>query len=296
MMDDWDIATGVGVTALGAASARAIETHRPDAMIDDPYAEEFVRAARLPQPMPTTPEELAAMSPPGSWMPGWRYMGVRTRFFDDYLATALDAGLRQTVILAAGLDTRAFRLGWHEGSAVFEVDQPRVLSFKLSVLRRRQATPACRHRVVPVDLREEWAGPLRTAGFEPVAATAWLIEGLLPYLDADAERRLLTTVDALSAPGSQVAIEDARRIGQALSDDEYAASRERYGVDLRDLVHEDDPRVRDAAAMLGRLGWKVSTETITAAAERYGHPLDPALSVTTEASRFLVGERTAAAA
>lgn len=285
----WDIATSVGITALGVASARAIETHRPDALINDPFAELFVRAAALPAPMPTTPAELAAMSPPGSWMLDWRYMGVRTRLFDDFFDGALTAGLRQAVILAAGLDARAFRLGWPPDSVVFEVDQPQVLAFKLEVLAEHDAAPRCQHRPVPVDLRADWAAPLRAAGFDPAAPTAWLVEGLLPYLDPAAEQRLLATIDGLSAPGSRLAVEDAKKIGQTLPAEQYEAASEHWGVDLRTLVHEEDDR--DAAATLRGRGWTIIAEPIEQTAARYGHCLDPTLAPTIEASRFLTGER-----
>ncbi len=285
----WDIATSVGVTDLGVASARAIETHRSDALIDNPYAEAFVRAAKLPNPMPTTLEELAALSPAGSWMPRWRYMGVRTRFFDDFVERAWVAGLRQAVILASGLDTRPFRLAWPAGSVVFEIDQPGVLTFKMEMLGEQGAAPRCRHHPVPADLRENWTGPLRAAGFDPEEPTIWLVEGLLPYLEPAAEHRLLGTVDELSAAASHIAVEDARNISRTLPAEQYAASAQRWGVDLRTLVHEDGHR--DGAAALRDRGWVVVAEPIAAAAERYGYPLDPALAPTIEASRFVTGER-----
>ncbi|MCK9898432.1 class I SAM-dependent methyltransferase [Frankia sp. AgB32] len=287
--DDWDIVTGVGVTALGVASARAIETHRPDALINDPYAEAFVHAADLPRQLPTNLQELAGMPIPGEWLLMSRYMGVRTRFFDEYFAGAIAAGIRQGVLLAAGLDTRAFRLDWPADSVVFEIDQPRVLSFKLAVLGAQGARPAARHRLVPVDLRRDWAAPLHAAGHDPAQRTAWLAEGLLAYLDAAAEQRLLDTISTLSAPGSQVAVEDFGQVERLLSAGDLDVARQLWGIDLHSLVH-DEPG-RDAAAALRRLGWDVRTERSLATAQRYGHPVDPSIAGTFEASRFVTGER-----
>ncbi|MCL9794069.1 class I SAM-dependent methyltransferase [Frankia sp. AgKG'84/4] len=287
-MDDWDIVTGVGVTALGVASARAIESHRPDALINDPYAEAFVNAADLPQRLPTTMRELAGMPIPGDWLLMSRYLGVRTRFFDEYFDQAMAAGIRQIVLLAAGLDTRAFRLRWPAGSVVFEIDQPRVLSFKLAVLGAQGATPAARHRLVPVDLRRDWAAPLRAAGHDPAQRTAWLAEGLLAYLDAAAEQRLLGTISTLSAPGSHLAVEDFGQVEHLLSDGDLDVARQLWGIDLRSLTH-DEPG-RDAAAALRRLGWDVRTERSLVTAGRYGHPVDPSIARTFEASRFVTGE------
>ncbi len=290
-VDDWDIVTGVGVTALGVASARAIESHRPDALINDPYAEAFVRAADLPRRLPANPRELAGMAVPGDWLLMSRYIGVRTRFFDEYFERAMAAGIRQGVLLAAGLDTRAFRLHWPAGSVVFEIDQPRVLSFKLAVLGAQGATPAARHRLVPVDLRRDWAAPLRAAGHDPAQRTAWLAEGLLAYLDAAAEQRLLDTISTLSAPGSRVAVEDFGQVERLLSDEDLQVAGQLWGVDLRSLVH-DEPG-RDAAAALRRLGWDVRTQRSLAVAQQYDRPVDPSIAGTFEASRFVTAERGA---
>ncbi|ADP81378.1 methyltransferase [Pseudofrankia inefficax] len=284
----WDIVSSVGITALGVASARAIETHRDDALINDPFAAAFVRAAALPNPMPTTPEELAALSPPDSWIPTWRYMGVRTLFFDHFFQWAGANGLRQVVLLASGLDARPFRLHWPAGTVVFEVDQPDVLGFKKSVLDQSAASARCEHHFVGIDLREDWTTALCEAGFDRKARTVWLVEGLLPYLPPEAEHHLLDAIDQLSVPGSRIAIEDAKKIGQTLPDDNYEAATRQWGVDLRTLVHEDDQR--DAVATLETLGWKTDAEPIGRVAERYGHPLNPALSTTIEASRFITAE------
>jgi methyltransferase (TIGR00027 family) len=288
---EWDVMTGVGVTALGVASARAIETNRADALADDPYAAAFVRAAPMPNQMPTTPEELEQLSPADSWVRTWRYMGVRTRYFDDFCARSGDAGLRQVVILASGLDARPFRLTWAAGTTVYEIDRAPMLDFKRGVLEQLGATANCDHHLVAADLRESWTTALCAAGFQPGTPTAWLIEGLLPYLPPSAATQLLTDLSRLSAPGSRAAIEDPKRISQALPDDEYQWAADQWGVDLRTLLHEDQHH--DATAVLRALGWQAGTEPIAAAANRYGQVLDPRLTALTEASQFVTAERPA---
>jgi methyltransferase (TIGR00027 family) len=137
----------------------------------------------------------------------WSHAVVRTRFFDDYLADAAGGGIRQVVLLAAGLDTRAYRLPWPVGVRLFELDLPEVLDFKQRVLDQQAATARCDRRAIGVDLRQDWVRPLSEAGLQPDRPTAWLVEGLLAYLSADETARLLTTVGDLSAGGSRAAFE-----------------------------------------------------------------------------------------
>src|SRR5699024_6712569 len=122
---------------------------------------------------------------------------------------AVAAGVRQVVILASGLDSRAYRLAWPAGTVVFEIDQPKVLSYKAATLAAHGVTPSTDRREVPMDLRQDWPAALRAAGFDPAAPTAWLAEGLLMYLPADAQDRLFEQVTALSVPGSRIAVETA---------------------------------------------------------------------------------------
>ena len=184
---DWDVVSGVGVTALAAAAMRAVEGHHAEPLVRDPYAVAFVKAAadQLPSPLPVTPEEAAA-DPGFPWFGMAHYVAVRSRFFDGFFAAATGAGLRQAVILAAGLDTRTFRLDWMPGTTVYEIDAPMVLAFKDSVLAGQGAVPRCDRRAVAADLRTDWPAALREAGFDPAAPTAWLAEGLFPYLTDEA--------------------------------------------------------------------------------------------------------------
>ena len=215
---------GVGQTALGVAKFRARESERADRLFDDPYAEAFVAA--VPEALAGAPEALAAApeavarapeavaerrAPPGE--PSslgaifQARVAIRTRFLDDYLLAATAAGCRQIVLVAAGLDTRGYRLEWPTGTRLFEIDQPDVLAFKDAVLNSQGAVPRCDRMALAADLREDWAGALLGCGLRPAERTAWLAEGLLIYLTAEEAGRLLEAVTGLSVPGSQIAFE-----------------------------------------------------------------------------------------
>jgi methyltransferase (TIGR00027 family) len=210
--DSWDIATSVGATAVMVALARAAETASDDPLIRDPFAE----------PLVSTPELDGVREQVAAWWAGDRedevdfavgaqqminYQAVRTHFFDAYFTQATGAGIRQVVILAAGLDSRAYRLAWPDGTVVYEIDLPKVLEYKAQTLARHGAEPTTDRRAVPVDLRDDWPQALRDAGFDPARPTAWLAEGLLPFLPAAAQEAMFDSVDQLSGPGSRAAVE-----------------------------------------------------------------------------------------
>ena len=111
------------------------------------------------------------------------------------------------MILASGLDTRAYRLPWPADTVVFEIDQPEVIAFKSRTLAELGAEPTAERRTVAIDLREDWPSALQAAGFDPTQPTAWIAEGLLIYLPPDAQDRLFDDITALSAPGSRIATE-----------------------------------------------------------------------------------------
>lgn len=195
----------VGATALGAALMRAQETAQPGALIHDPLAAAFIAASGRPfEDVPDLDGQLAHLET------AFRAdVAIRTRFFDDYATHAGSVGTRQFVLLAAGLDTRAFRLDWNEGTHIFELDLPGVLNFKDSVLQQERAKPGCFRTVVKVDLRDDWSGKLLRAGLRTDMPTAWIAEGVFAYLNPEEIVRLLDAVTALSAPGSELAFEQA---------------------------------------------------------------------------------------
>ncbi|MEV4375648.1 class I SAM-dependent methyltransferase [Streptosporangium sp. NPDC049644] len=255
------VESGVGLTALMVAAARAIETHRPDALAGDTYAEHFVRAAEVSAAWPVRPAEV----PDGDANPLWgrlgRYFGLRTRVLDDFLIRSVHTGARQVVLLGAGLDTRAFRLDWPPGLVVYEIDREGVLAFKHRVLDDLAAAPAVTRRPIAADLREDWARSLLNTGFDPTLPTAWLAEGLLLYLPPAAERRLIDTVDRLSAEESTLAFEVKLGVEspEVRTGPVYLATRQQIGIDLLALF-DREPRP-DSVGHLRESGWSTATRT-----------------------------------
>src|SRR5271167_1858954 len=200
--DQWDIVSGVGYTALLVAGWRAVHAVSPQPLVRDEFAKYFIEASQ-------DPYLAGALANPGqsedqTAFP--RLYGVQTRFFDDFFVAAGAAGIRQAVIVAAGLDSRTYRLEWLDGTTVFEIDQPKVLDFKARVLGEQGVAPKALRTEVAADLRTDWPTPLKVAGFDPQSPSAWSVEGLLPYLTDDAQSQLFSRISELSAPGSRVAV------------------------------------------------------------------------------------------
>ncbi len=207
--DNWDITTSVGSTALFVATARALEAQKPDPLANDPFAAVFCHAVGGPAAAVldgTDPDH--QLKTPDFGEHFVNFQGARTRYFDDYFRQAAEAGVRQIVILAAGLDSRAYRLPWPDGTTIFELDQPQVLDFKRQVLAGQGATPGAERREIAIDLRDDWPQALRDSGFDASRPSAWIAEGLLIYLPAAAQEQLFAGIDALASSGSHVAVED----------------------------------------------------------------------------------------
>lgn len=279
--DTWDITELVGATALGVAASRAVETAGSDPLIRDEFAGMLVSSAG---------PAWAQLTDPGlAWLDGdphgqrvhrlgVDYQAVRTHFFDAYFADAVGAGIRQVVILAAGLDARAYRLDWPTDTAVYEIDQPKVLEYKSAVLQSHNAEPAARRYPVPVDLRDDWQAALEAAGFDTGRPTAWLAEGLLPYLPSDAQDRLFEMLTALSAPGSQVAIEVFAANSRS-NTQRWLRMRERLGLDVNvQALTYQEPDRSDAAQWLADHGWQVRAISNRDEMARLGRPVPEALS------------------
>lgn len=266
--DSWEITESVGATALGVAAARAVETARDDALIRDEFAYLLVSSAG--------PEWAQMASSDPAWLADDEefrqlhdmsrdYQAVRTHYFDEFFHAAMRTGIRQVVILAAGLDSRAYRLDWPAGTTVFEIDQPKVLEYKTSTLNAHGADPKARRIPVAVDLRDDWPAALTGAGFDPARPTAWLAEGLLPYLPPDAQDRLFELVTTHSAAGSQIAVEafsmdltDQAEQERTARRERTARMRERSGIDIDvDTLTYADANRADAAGWLTEHGWHV---------------------------------------
>src|SRR6516225_90546 len=187
--DSWDLASSVGATATAVAARRAMASKGPDPLIDDPFAEPLVNAVGVDAfiRMMNGEIELAEDDPAFTPRRLAEGMAVRTRFFDSFFLDAAEDGVRQAVILASGLDTRAYRLPWPAGTVLYEIDQPQVIAFKTNTLADLGADPTAERRAVAIDLREDWPAALREAGFDVTQPTAWSAEGLLPYLPPEAQ-------------------------------------------------------------------------------------------------------------
>ena len=236
--DHWDIASSVGATATMVAAGRAMATRDPRGLINDPFAEPLVRAVGLDfftkmLDGELNLETLANFSPERAqaMVDG---MAVRTKYFYDYFIGAVASGVRQVVILASGLDARAYRLPWPDGTVVYELDQPQVIEFKTTTLAGIGAEPTATRRTIPIDLRQDWPAALKAAGLDPTAPTAWLAEGLLIYLPPEAQDRLFDNITALSVPGSTIATEFVPGIVDFDVDRarEMASSFREHGVDI----------------------------------------------------------------
>ncbi len=236
--DTWDLASSVGTTATMVAAGRALATKQAHGLIDDPFAGPLVRAVGVEffTKLVDGDIDVSAIDnvPPDRVQAMIDGMAVRTKFFDDYFIDAANAGVRQAVILASGLDARAYRLPWPAGSVVYEVDQPQVIEFKTATLDGLGATPTAMRRTVAIDLRNDWPAALRAAGLDTTEPVAWLAEGLLIYLPPQDQDRLFDDLTALSAPGSTIATEYVAGIADLDAERarEQSAPLRDYGVDI----------------------------------------------------------------
>ena len=259
--DSWGPASSVGATATMVAASRAVASQGPDPLLDDPWADPLVRAAGLDIFIRIIDgkidfEEDALLNRKTRV----QQMAVRTRFFDNFFTGSTEDGVRQAVILASGLDTRAYRLPWPAGTVVYEIDQPQVIAFKTDTLAGLGAEPTAQRRTIAVDLRDDWPAALREGGFDVTAPTAWSAEGLLPYLPPEAQDRLFDNITALSAPGSRLATEHVPD-PNAFTDERLTRITERwrsfgFNLDAADLFYQGERSV--VVDYLSTHGWQVT--------------------------------------
>ncbi|PWK84203.1 methyltransferase (TIGR00027 family) [Lentzea atacamensis] len=247
---------GVARTAVLIAAARANEQRHLHRLFDDPLAAGLVEAAG------------SANDLNGVRTLAGDHFVLRTRYFDDQL---LGTAQPQVVIMAAGLDTRAFRLKWPPGTRLFELDLPGLLEFKEDALHDLGAQPTCDRVVVPCDLREDWATALIHAGHDPKRPTAWLLEGLFMFLPPDAGEQLMYWVSALSARGSTLALEHVNRAFRDLP--QMRAVHERF--DALDARWRSD--VEDPVEWLDGYGWDATVTHQVDLAARHERPV-PAIT------------------
>jgi methyltransferase (TIGR00027 family) len=287
--DTWDLTSGVGATATMVAAARAVATRSPNALINDQFAAPLVHAVGVDyfikmadgELYPHDVDDKVAKS-----LQRWAdAMAIRTEYFDAFFVGArgaMTAGIRQAVILASGLDSRAYRLPWPAATAVFEVDQQQVIDFKTATLTNLGAQPTADRIAVAIDLRDDWPTALIRAGFDPTQPAAWIAEGLLGYLSAEAQDALLDQITALSAPGSRLGTEDLLHINAA-NEAEVRGRMQReadqwskcgFELDVSTLVYFDDRTT--VATYLADHGWEtLSTSTTDLLAKHGWPPVDP---------------------
>ena len=265
--DSWDLASSVGATATMVAAARAIATNADNPVINDQFAEPLVRAVGVDFLTRWATGDLLAVDvddAESNWklehMPA--AMAARTRFFDSFFRDAADAGIRQAVILASGLDARAYRLDWPADMTVFEIDQPEVIAFKTTTLAGLGAAPKAELRTVAIDLRQDWPAALVAAGLDKNQPTAWIAEGLLGYLPPEAQDRLMDNITALSSEGSRVAVEaipdrpeqDTEQAREMMRRSTAKWREHGFELDWEELGYEGERA--DVATYLDGLGWR----------------------------------------
>ena len=264
----------VGATAVGVAAIRAIETERPDRLFADHLAASFVRAAGLTHSSPERAEPRERLSSLTTWVT------TRTRFLDDVVLDACAAGCRQVVILGAGLDARAFRLDWPPKLRLFELDLAAVLEFKEGVVKSENWRPSCERVTVPVDLSEDWAGPLGDAGFDAQSPVVWLAEGLLAYLSPLASDSLIGRAGQLSVPTSRLGLTlaSAQRLrAWRQGHPDGATTPGDYVALWRSIAPEK------ATEWLASHGWQAHIFDVAERSASYGRPLEGQVRPTTGA-------------
>ncbi|MEU0496916.1 class I SAM-dependent methyltransferase [Mycobacterium sp. NPDC006124] len=274
--DTWDITTSVGSTALFVAAARALEAQRPEPLVRDPYAEVFCRAAGgewsdMMDGRATGSHGMQLLE--GDFGAHFvSFQAARTKYFDAYFADAVAAGVRQVVVVAAGLDSRAYRLPWPDGTVIFELDQPKVLEFKREVMARSGDAPRADRREVAVDLRDDWPRALAVDGFDPTAPTAWIAEGLLIYLPATAQEQLFLGIDRLSAPGSRVSVEEGRPMPRQVFEAKQQQERDagQAGTFFTLIYNE---QIAPAAEWFGARGWQATPTPLARYLASVGRPI-----------------------
>jgi methyltransferase (TIGR00027 family) len=308
--DSWEITESVGATALGVAAARAADTESDHPLISDPFARVFLD--RVGDGVwnwyggPELPAEVVEAEPdmPLRMQGLVSYFATRTKFFDTVFVDATKAGIRQAVILAAGLDARSWRLPWPDGTTVYELDQDRVLNFKTSTLHEHGLEPSCNRVGVAVDLRQDWPTALQQAGFDPSAPSVWSIEGLLMYLPEEAQYLLFDRIQELAAPGSRVGVEG---LAADFADAEGVALRRERMDRVRELMEKSNVQLEvpktdelwyfeereDVGDWLRRHGWDVTSTPSDELMASYSRPPAQGLEEASPTHLFVSAQRAA---
>jgi methyltransferase (TIGR00027 family) len=189
----------LAATARWTAGVRARESLRADRLFNDPWAAILAAEAGKEWAEHQSGDDGVSIA-------------IRTRFFDDFLQRVTNQyAIRQVVLMAAGLDTRAFRLPWPQGTWLFELDRPLTFAYKEPILSSAGAQPTCERRIIGVDLTEPWKDVLIESGFDPRQPSAWLLEGFFVYIPAEGVTRILAEITGLATPGSWIGFDAVNR-------------------------------------------------------------------------------------
>jgi methyltransferase (TIGR00027 family) len=260
--------TAVGLTAQWVAANRALETEWPEPLYRDPLARELAGPAGFAM-MNATRAVLGLID---SNRPE-PYLTIRTKYLDDALLAAIRRQpLTQVVILAAGMDARAFRLEWPSQVTLFEVDRNDIFDYKEPRLAAHGATATCDRQIVRADLARSWIPALTDAGFDTDRPAAFLTEGLLMYLDEADVDRILDSISALAAPGSWIGLDAVN------TDMLTSAFTSAYMKKLAEAGCPWKYGVDDPAALLSRFGWRPTVVSAGEPGANFGRwPYPPTL-------------------
>lgn len=256
------LSSELGSTAFWTAGVRARESERADCLINDPWAAALAGDVGMAWIATRTPESVVPIV-------------IRTRYFDDFLMRVThEQGISQVVLLAAGLDTRAFRLNWPGGTRIFELDQPAILAYKEEILQAANAQTACMRQVIGVDLTDPWSKTIRDHGYDPQAPAIWLLEGFLFYLTNETITRLLDEVMNLASPGSWMGFDIMNNITLTSPlTQRWVEMQAQSGAPWIGTM--DDP-----AGFLAQRGWEATLSQAGAADANYGRWPYPIFPVT----------------
>lgn len=185
---------GASQTALMVAAYRGRASAAAEPVCDDPWA------LRLAGPEGEALSRRWDLHSPSMEL----WLGLRTRYLDDCVARALERGVAQVVILGAGLDTRAARLG-RPGVRFFEVDQPASQADKRARLSSFDTYPIDAATFVACDFEtDDFVECLDDAGLDRSEPTCFIWEGVIYYLAEEAARDTLTRLSRDFDPRSLV--------------------------------------------------------------------------------------------
>jgi len=252
-------------TALMIARQRAAhQLLDHGSILHDPFATKILREDEKDVLQFATKHPLASI--------GRLFTAARSRIAEDALSSAVERGVRQIVILGAGLDTFALR-NPHGGLEIYEVDHPATQAAKLERLAEAEIALPPWLILVPVDFERDNLGKkLTAAGFQQISPAFFTWLGVVPYLTQDAIDR---TLDYMSSIQNSEVVFDYMEPPEAFSEELRQIERAR-AEQLEKLGERSDTRFEPAgmAAILRSHGFRdledISFQQI---ASRFGHSI-----------------------